>query len=93
MQSMWILHFNMPPISSFQEEEMMPMKILVINPGSTSTKISIFEDSNEVFTQEIAHSKKDLDEFKTVYDQEELREKAILEALSIANVPLFCPTT
>jgi butyrate kinase len=67
---------------------MMPMKILVINPGSTSTKISVFEDSNEIFTQEITHSKKDLDAFKIVYDQEELREKAILDALSSTNIQL-----
>jgi butyrate kinase len=64
------------------------MKTLVINPGSTSTKISIFEDLNEVFTKEITHPKKDLDVFKTVYDQEEFREKAILEALSSANITL-----
>ncbi|MDD4028458.1 MAG: butyrate kinase [Caldisericia bacterium] len=63
----------------------MSKKILVINPGSTSTKISLYHDSREIYYQEITHPKKELDAFKTVYDQESFRETAILTALSTEN--------
>jgi butyrate kinase len=64
---------------------MMSQKILVINPGSTSTKVSLYDGSTEIYFQEISHSKNDLDAFKSVYDQENFRENSILEALSKEN--------
>ncbi len=41
-------------------------RILVINPGSTSTKVSIFEDEKELFGKAISHSKLELEPFKRV---------------------------
>jgi len=40
------------------------MKILVINPGSTSTKIAIYEDEKEIWSKTIEHSKEELSKFK-----------------------------
>ena len=34
------------------------MRILVINPGSTSTKVSVFDDDKEVFTESVFHDAK-----------------------------------
>ncbi len=61
-------------------------RILVINPGSTSTKVSIFENENEVFTRSISHSKLELEPFKRVWDQYEFRKKLIKELLEDAKV-------
>jgi butyrate kinase len=56
-------------------------RILVINPGSTSTKVSIFEDEKELFGKAISHSKLELEPFKRVWDQYEFRKKLIKDLL------------
>lgn len=53
------------------------MKILVINPGSTSTKISLFEDEKALFTESVFHDAPELLAFPTVNDQMPLRRKVI----------------
>ena len=40
------------------------MRLLTINPGSTSTKIAVFDDTTPVFTQNIRHSVEDLAPFE-----------------------------
>ena len=44
-------------------------KILVINPGSTSTKIGVFEDERKVFVESIRHSAEELSVFDRVVDK------------------------
>jgi len=61
-------------------------RILVINPGSTSTKVSIFEDENEVFSRTISHSKLELEPFRRVWDQYEFRKRLIKELLEDTKV-------
>lgn len=61
-------------------------RILAINPGSTSTKISVFEDETEVFSRSINHSKLELEPFARVWDQYEFRKKLIKEALEDAKL-------
>ena len=56
-------------------------KILVINPGSTSTKVSYFEDEKEVKTKKIEHSIEELKKFRRIFDQYEFRKKEVLEFL------------
>jgi butyrate kinase len=56
-------------------------KILVINPGSTSTKVSYFEDEREVKTKKIEHSIEELKKFQRIFDQYEFRKMAVLEFL------------
>lgn len=43
--------------------------LLATNPGSTSTKLSLFHGENEIKTYKIDHKKKDLDKFKKIPDQ------------------------
>ena len=57
------------------------MKILVINPGSTSTKIAVFDDRREVFSETIRHSTEELASFKSVLDQRFFRKETILATL------------
>ena len=37
-----------------------PYRILAVNPGSTSTKIALFEDEREVFAEKIRHPVEEL---------------------------------
>jgi butyrate kinase len=60
-------------------------RILVINPGSTSTKIAVFENEKEVFSRSISHSKLELEPFARIWDQYEFRKKLIKEALEDAK--------
>ena len=57
------------------------MKILAINPGSTSTKIAVFDDCTERFSQTIDHDTEKLSEFKSILAQREFRSQVILEML------------
>ncbi|MFZ5981914.1 MAG: butyrate kinase [Candidatus Zixiibacteriota bacterium] len=59
--------------------------ILVINPGSTSTKIAIYRDEQPVFTEEITHSNEELSRYDNIMDQQEFREQVILESLKKAG--------
>ncbi len=59
----------------------MPVKILVINPGSTSTKISLFEDDKNIYTESLFHDAPELLKFPHVNDQTEFRKKVILDFL------------
>ncbi len=56
-------------------------KLLIINPGSTSTKIAIYENEKEVFEETLRHSSEEIGKFKCVADQEDFRKDIILNAL------------
>jgi butyrate kinase len=59
--------------------------ILAINPGSTSTKIAVYENEKEVFKKSIRHQTKDIQAFSTVFEQFHFRKKTILDALKESN--------
>ncbi|MHC1719679.1 MAG: butyrate kinase [Clostridiaceae bacterium] len=61
---------------------------LGINPGSTSTKIAVYKDDQEVFKKSIAHKTEELKNFATIWDQYDFRKKAILETLKEQNFSL-----
>lgn len=62
--------------------------ILSINPGSTSTKIAVFEDEARLFEHNIKHSNEDLAEFETVGDQFHMRKQAVLAVLEAKGFPI-----
>ena len=64
------------------------LRLLIINPGSTSTKIGVFEDEEMVFEQTLRHDVEDLKEYKKIFDQYEFRKKIILDALIERNIPV-----
>jgi butyrate kinase len=57
-------------------------KILTINPGSTSTKIGVYEGENLLFSKTIRHQTKELEKFKTIYEQYEFRKNAVLDIIN-----------
>lgn len=61
------------------------MQILVINPGATSTKISVFQEEQEIFNTTIAHSAQELAPFAHVVEQRAYRKELILKALQAAG--------
>ncbi len=61
------------------------MKILVINPGGTSTKIAVFENENELFKTSITHTAEDLSGFKRVFDEFDYRKQLIMNTLDNHN--------
>ncbi len=63
----------------------MAFQILTINPGSTSTKIAVFEDDKEVFTKTLRHSAEELSPFTTVASQFQFRKDIILSELKQAG--------
>ena len=56
-------------------------KLLIINPGSTSTKIAVFEDETPLFTESIVHTPEELEPFEHVADQYEFRKNLIVKTL------------
>ena len=55
--------------------------ILAINPGSTSTKIAVYEDTQPVLSLAIDHSAAEIAAFATIGDQFEWRKALVLESL------------
>jgi len=67
---------------------MNAVKILAINPGSTSTKIAVFEDKTPVFIQTIRHSKEELENFPRITDQMAFRKNLVLSQLQEDEINL-----
>lgn len=56
-------------------------RLLIINPGSTSTKVSVFDDNSELFTESVFHDAPVLLSYPTVNDQTGFRKDVILKLL------------
>jgi butyrate kinase len=65
---------------------MEEQRILAINPGSTSTKIAVFQGSKSIFLKNIKHSAEDLAPFKKIVDQFHFRKDIILKELKDADI-------
>ncbi len=66
----------------------MSHKLLIINPGSTSTKIAVFHDKECVFKTNIKHSAEDIAPFEHIADQYHFRKDVILNTLKDAGIEL-----
>lgn len=62
------------------------LRILVINPGSTSTKVSVFDDETRVFEKSVFHEAAELLKFPHVNDQEPFRADLVLAMLREAGL-------
>lgn len=63
-------------------------KILVINPGSTSTKIAVYENETSIFSLTIRHFIDELMFYPTIISQYEYRKDLILGNLELENVDI-----
>ncbi len=63
----------------------MSVKSLIINPGSTSTKIGVFEDETLLFEETLRHSTEEIAQFANIVDQKDFRKKIITDLLESKN--------
>ena len=59
----------------------MSIKSLIINPGSTSTKIGVFEDETLLFEETLRHSTEEISQYASIVDQKDFRKKIITDLL------------
>jgi butyrate kinase len=59
--------------------------ILVINPGSVSTKVSLYRDERSIYYKEISHSQAELSVYPNIMDQIEFRETVIRDCIKDSN--------
>ncbi len=67
---------------------MKDYKVLAVNPGSTSTKIALFEGDKCLFSKNVSHDAKELEKFKSMSEQLPYRRDMILALLGEAGIKL-----
>ena len=63
----------------------MAIKSLIINPGSTSTKIGVFEDETLLFEETLRHTTEEIAQYDSIVDQKDFRKNVILGILNEKN--------
>ncbi len=63
-------------------------RLLVINPGSTSTKVAVFEDEQPLFVETLRHSSQDIATFPHIQDQYEFRLQSIRDLLRAGGIEI-----
>lgn len=63
----------------------MSIKSLIINPGSTSTKIGVFEDETLLFEETLRHSTEEIAQYASIVDQKDFRKNIIVNLLNEKN--------
>ena len=61
-------------------------KLLIINPGSTSTKIGVFEDETLILEETLRHSTEEIAQYASIVDQKDFRKKIIMDLLESNNI-------
>ena len=65
---------------------MKDIRVLAINPGSTSTKIAVYQNTEPIFIKNIKHTTEELTPFPKITDQFEFRKEIILQQLHEADI-------
>lgn len=65
---------------------MEEIRILAINPGSTSTKIAVYHNEDPIFVKNIKHGSKELAKYEKVVDQLSFRKQLIIDELNEAEI-------
>ncbi len=63
----------------------MSFKSLIINPGSTSTKIGVFEDETLLFEETLRHPTEEIAKYASIIDQKDFRKEIITDLLASKN--------
>jgi len=64
------------------------MKLLIINPGSTSTKVAIFENDTPILDKTIRHEISELAKFDKLTDQYDFRKEIIMQQVEASGIAL-----
>lgn len=84
LQSKYLILFIKEILKEMTEKNL----ILAINPGSTSTKIAIYNGTEQLFLKNIKHAAEELAPFAKIADQYEFRKELILKEASDADFDL-----
>lgn len=60
----------------------MPLKILTINPGATSTKVALFVDQSPLFVEIVRHPRQELDALESIEAQYQHRSQYVRDILA-----------
>lgn len=63
----------------------MSYKLLIINPGSTSTKIGVYDGEKEIFVETLRHSSEEIDKYDSIFEQKGFRKDVIMNVLKENN--------
>lgn len=63
----------------------MSFKLLIINPGSTSTKIGVYEDEKPVLVETLRHQTEEIEKYNSITEQFSFRKEVILNVLKEKN--------
>ena len=66
----------------------MKGNILVINTGSTTTKLGYFSDGTRIFDEKLEHTASEVAKYKSVMDQSDMRRQAIKDFMGSRGIPL-----
>ena len=64
------------------------MQILAINPGSTSTKIAVYDDEKPILLRTIRHTAEELSKFEDVIYEFPFRKQLVIDELKRQDIPL-----
>lgn len=64
----------------------MNYRVLAVNPGSTSTKIAVYDGDTPVFEKTLRHNPEDLNQFGDLFNQTDFRKTLVMEAMEENNV-------
>jgi len=64
------------------------MRILVVNPGSTSTKMAVYNNEKPILLRNIPHTAEELAPFDTIIEQQDFRRQLVLDELRQSDIPL-----
>ncbi len=71
-----------------QEQDSQKGNILIINTGSTTTKLGYYSDGIRVFDEKLEHTADEVAKYKSVMDQSDMRRQAIKDFMSKKGIPL-----
>ena len=64
----------------------MAYKLLIINPGSTSTKIGVYDGEKEIFVETLRHSSDEIAKYDSIFEQKNFRKEVIMNILKKNNI-------
>lgn len=83
-----LLEADVKKLTNLQTYKLIKMRILVINPGSTSTKVAVYDNEKQLWSENVYHSAEELSRFSHVNEQHDFRKELIIKTLHAAGFSL-----
>jgi len=64
------------------------VKNLILNPGSTSTKIAVYDGLTKIFSKKFTHPQKELEKYPGIMDQKQYRSKEVIDTCREQGIPI-----